>query len=1383
KHPEEFKPLTELSKDRLNELKKGTQNENQNNATSPLSNEQGKSAQTGPEGQTKVGTPLGQSENILPEQAPQNAEGINNKVSQVGSEGTGVEKLTDLPQEQPVKEKAITPERENPASDKSPEVNKIRLDKTKDTKSYADIKGIDPNKEITIYRAIPKGKGDITPGDFVSQDKEVAKIYAKQQLSRDSEVDIKSKKVKAGELKLHPDHQAIGVDNEFIYNPKGELSGKPGEVNQTKNSERASSETTSKAEGKPEQAPQNAEGINSNVAQVGSEGTGVEKLKPEITDIDLIRELDKAQNQVNAEVKKHGFGGISKSDQHPDLVSAQENKQKIFNDVYNTKNPDRPIGSKVIYNGKPATIESAHFDISQSLDALVNKKSNTGRLYTPSVKLVDEEGNKSTISVKDLNEMQKVGVEKLTDTNKDIQENNQEEIFKPESKRFISDETFKSDKEYIKNRIDQMKNQRGSGLNLTPEDIGKLARIGVYHIERGISTFADFSKKMIEGIPGLTKENLRDIWDHIKENYKGLIPEEKSKTEDKNQQEIFSDKPIEKAMGAAAVREFGNTTTLDDLTGEIPKVENTSGGSPSFNERLAQNNKKFTVDKFKTSIANNYAHVKAGAKTVWDVLSKPPKFDKYSKMYGEMDASLQEVASQSRNFAKEISKKFPALTREAMVNYIQSGGDEGLLKEWSKNSFGKTEKYKAGYDAALKLTDDEKVFAQNISSFLEARLKQGQDAGILKEGIENYLTGIWDKGSEPGNKLLADIDAGKLPQNFKFALKKIFQNYYEGEQAGFTPKVKDIRALISIYDQSFNKTLLSRAFVKSLHDGLASDGRPFIELTGARQELPSGEVPKEATLIKTNFKPKEIFRKENQSGKEFELTGEESKKVPVDISDYKVIDHPSLRKWKWAAIDKDGKPVYYQGDALVHPEIYDKLNNQLKSSSFQHFPFLEKILKGQALLKATKLSISAFHQVQEGVHAIFHRVNPFKTYDINFKDPKIYNLAVHGAKFTDFNAMQQWTEGLSGGGVLTYVPKFGDVLQKYNDYLFKDYIPGLKSKMMLEALDRNMKRYGGKLSEDEIYKLTANQGQAAFGELNYKAMGRNPTVTDMLRFVTLAPDFLEARLKFVGQAFTRYGTEQRVALGLMGATLFITARIANALFNNGETYPNYPFEVVSGGKRYGLRTILGDVEHLIEDPRSFVYNRISPLVRSGTELVTGRNSQGIKVSSIKALADMAQWFIPITAEQIPGLPTNQSGRTFGQSLLQGTGITSFPFTDTMQMNKKANDWLKKTDQQTTMQKQGIVVQSDYKNLLSSLDQGNKNDVENAIKDLKGKGYDLNKIRKHMIDYARRPFTGSRRKEIEFMKTLSPEELETYKKAKAEKMKLLKTFLNMIKDFK
>ena len=51
----------------------------------------------------------------------------------------------------------------------------------------------------------------------------------------------------------------------------------------------------------------------------------------------------------------------------------------------------------------------------------------------------------------------------------------------------------------------------------------------------------------------------------------------------------------------------------------------------------------------------------------------------------------------------------------------------------------------------------------------------------------------------------------------------------------------------------------------------------------------------------------------------------------------------------------------------------------------------------------------------------------------------------------DFRAMQEWTEGNTGGGLLTKIPGLGPVLQKYNDYLFRDYIPGLKMSMAQEG--------------------------------------------------------------------------------------------------------------------------------------------------------------------------------------------------------------------------------------------------------------------------------------------------------------------------------------------
>lgn len=112
-------------------------------------------------------------------------------------------------------------EKENPAWDRSTEINKIRLEKTKETKSYADIFNVPPDEKITIWRAVPTG-GKIEAGDFVTQDKEVAKMYGNQMMSRGAkEIKWLSKRVSASEIKLHPSHQAIGVENEFIYSPKG----------------------------------------------------------------------------------------------------------------------------------------------------------------------------------------------------------------------------------------------------------------------------------------------------------------------------------------------------------------------------------------------------------------------------------------------------------------------------------------------------------------------------------------------------------------------------------------------------------------------------------------------------------------------------------------------------------------------------------------------------------------------------------------------------------------------------------------------------------------------------------------------------------------------------------------------------------------------------------------------------------------------------------------------------------------------------------------------------------------------------------------------------------------------------------------------------------
>ena len=75
---------------------------------------------------------------------------------------------------------------------------------------------------------------------------------------------------------------------------------------------------------------------------------------------------------------------------------------------------------------------------------------------------------------------------------------------------------------------------------------------------------------------------------------------------------------------------------------------------------------------------------------------------------------------------------------------------------------------------------------------------------------------------------------------------------------------------------------------------------------------------------------------------------------------------------------------------------------------------------------------------------------------------------------------------------------------------------------------------------NEVAALTARQANAAFGGPNYKMLGRNKTLQDVMRLSFMAPDFTEARARFVGQAARPFNREQLSAL-VSGALAFYTA--------------------------------------------------------------------------------------------------------------------------------------------------------------------------------------------------------------------------------------------------
>jgi hypothetical protein len=167
-------------------------------------------------------------------------------------------------------------------------------------------------------------------------------------------------------------------------------------------------------------------------------------------------------------------------------------------------------------------------------------------------------------------------------------------------------------------------------------------------------------------------------------------------------------------------------------------------------------------------------------------------------------------------------------------------------------------------------------------------------------------------------------------------------------------------------------------------------------------------------------------------------------------------------------------------------------------------------------------------------------------------------------------------------------------------------------------------------------------------------LARNKTFQDAFRLLTLAPDFLEARSRFVGQALKPYGREQLRALALgavaMAAGKWIIGQVAE---EDQDWSLGHLFMVKLGAREYGLRTIQGDIIHLLSDPRSFTSNRLNPaLTRPAMEAVTGRDQWGRKRDVYQQLNDYYKTAVPIP---LKGL-VNKGPQDFVDTLLQSTGV-------------------------------------------------------------------------------------------------------------------------------
>jgi hypothetical protein len=654
-----------------------------------------------------------------------------------------------------------------------------------------------------------------------------------------------------------------------------------------------------------------------------------------------------------------------------------------------------------------------------------------------------------------------------------------------------------------------------------------------------------------------------------------------------------------------------------------------------------------------------------------DAYTRPAVFTDSKRIIGEYTGALQEIDLTLSRIAREINLKVSKPRQEAMTNYLQAGGDLSLLAERAAKS---RPEYRQGYEDAQHLTPEEHAVGQFIISQQEEFWQKAHDAGILEGFIENYVRGQWERENVAGQRITALANSGMLNDKPREAMKKVFQNYFEGEQLGFIPTDKRIGYQFIAAQRSIRGAIAARNALVDLMHSKEADGRPTVAVGGGGAMMGEGTEAK-PYFVKPNVKP-------------------------AEAQDYKLLDHPALRKWKWVGSDDAGKPIMMQGNMYLHPDFFggpvkSMAKGLLGKSAIRSYtlpenmPFVGGTRPGDAMLRAGgflkgTILIGPFHQFHLGEHAVFHKTNPLDAPEIDFdKRPVLRELVNHGLMLYNHNAMQEFSEGVSSGGLLHMIPVAGDQLKRYQEYLFQDYIPRLKAAMAEHAVDRAMEYYkddlaSGKFTRDQLLENVAAQSNAAFGEQNYKYIGRNPTYQDALRLALLAPDFLESRFKFFGQAVSPKGKEQAMALIRGAVIMSVIAQTTNALFGDQKTLDNpkdrwsaaaisdrlhfdKPFSAVIGGREYSPRSVVADMWHLVTDPRGFWYTRLNPLWGKPVyELASGRDQHDQKETLAEGAKNILKSWTPIP---IQGAIKNSQGQTQLQgitsTLLQSIGVTNF----------------------------------------------------------------------------------------------------------------------------
>lgn len=665
------------------------------------------------------------------------------------------------------------------------------------------------------------------------------------------------------------------------------------------------------------------------------------------------------------------------------------------------------------------------------------------------------------------------------------------------------------------------------------------------------------------------------------------------------------------------------------------------------------------------------------------------------------NAKAMEVA------AREQLGKVDDTTKGAMFRWIEAGGDNNVLQDRydqldANPDVADKENTLAKYKAAQSLTPEQIEVAKKVRDGLTDDFQKAYQNGLINSAVENYISHVWgeDESNPAVNRLKTQAGSGQFDTDVSYARQRSFDTSFEGEMLGRQLKNDDPIALAANYRNNIENALSSRDFLERLRDNgtRASDGRALVAISGTGQVLKDEDGNAAVMLADPNrMRSKQIAdvhaRQLDQNGELTQLldagkvnklgthmandpmTGEKVE-VPTygwNTADYKVIDHPAFRDWNYATQDPVSQtPVYLKGDLRVHPEVTDFMRSlvgadksPIRDFKIGDFPAGRKLLQASTGAKHLLLSFSPFHLVQEGLRAVMTGVNPFGSMKWNIDaDPVLRNGVENGLTLgRSYRGLDDFTEGQGGqSGIVSKIPLLGPMQDGLHSFLFDKYIPGLKARAYKSLVDRYADAYPNR-GKSEIATMAAQHTNEVFGGLNYKLMGRSMAAQDLFRLGALAPDWLESELRSLHRSLGGDGKIMRQDLARISVYTFAAARVLN-LLASGSPHLEAPFGVVNQDKDgkekvYSFRTLPTDMLHVLSDPMNFIRGRVNPLtVRTGMELLSGRDERGRRVTGGTQAGDLLKNISPIPVQNLTKQFTGSAGDLSGFDQLAKAGGAS-----------------------------------------------------------------------------------------------------------------------------